>query len=82
MYNRYFGSPCHDVSGSSGGGSLKSKCLNGGVCRPHLNEYKCQCRPGFMGPHCEQSTDSVDFKTPVNFDGKTQLAIDNKITRK
>ena len=34
---------------------LSSPCQNRGMCIDHLNEYTCECKPGFNGSHCETS---------------------------
>lgn len=28
-------------------------CSNDGVCRNFINEYTCQCAPGYEGAQCE-----------------------------
>lgn len=33
-----------------------SPCLNEGSCVLRLGSYRCECRPGWDGPHCENRT--------------------------
>ena len=28
-------------------------CFNGGICIPNGDDYRCRCKPGFEGFHCE-----------------------------
>ncbi len=34
-------------------------CLNKGICRPLLLDYKCECLFGSYGQHCEHVTTSL-----------------------
>ena len=36
-----------------------SPCENGGTCEEIENNYKCQCRPGYMGYNCEGKTNNI-----------------------
>ena len=33
------------------------KCYNDGVCVDLLNNFTCDCHPGFRGPFCEENID-------------------------
>ena len=32
---------------------LRQPCLNGATCHDHVNNYTCDCAPGFYGRQCE-----------------------------
>lgn len=32
---------------------LYSSCLNGGTCHDLVNDFRCECAPGFQGMNCE-----------------------------
>jgi len=36
-------------------------CLNGGRCQDGLNEYQCNCTPGFTGTHCDTGASLLLF---------------------
>ena len=38
-------------------------CDNGGTCSKHVNDYRCECPPGFSGFLCEEGMayQSVSF---------------------
>jgi len=30
-----------------------SPCWNGGYCQDHVNNYTCDCKPGYVGYNCQ-----------------------------
>jgi hypothetical protein len=37
---------------------INSPCVNGGVCKDGVNEYKCMCRIGWSGDRCTEEHDA------------------------
>ena len=33
---------------------LPTSCYNGATCVDGVNTYTCSCRPGYVGPRCNQ----------------------------
>lgn len=36
-------------------------CLNGGTCFDQVNQFQCQCQPGFAGTRCQTSKFHLAF---------------------
>ena len=32
---------------------ISSPCQNGGYCWDHVNNYTCDCQPGYVGYNCQ-----------------------------
>lgn len=47
---RYDGFPCNVT------------CLNGGVCIPGFNKFKCKCQNGFSGKFCQKGKFKIFFQ--------------------
>ncbi|XP_078614894.1 agrin-like isoform X21 [Branchiostoma floridae x Branchiostoma japonicum] len=62
-------------------------CKNGGVCKPMMADYKCECSAGYTGKRCEKApSESVDpaplRQEGVGLDGTTILSYPNAINKR
>ncbi|OAF67139.1 hypothetical protein A3Q56_05127 [Intoshia linei] len=64
---------------------IDNPCLNGSECINYLNKYKCICREGFSGKHCERSCSPkkdiiiiLEVSDSENFDGMI-LSLENQL---
>ena len=46
-WNNYFAADIDDCA--------INPCQNGANCEDGINEYRCECEPGWQGTNCEQS---------------------------
>ena len=37
-----------------------SPCLNNGTCLEDSESFECDCRPGYVGPRCQDETDECE----------------------
>lgn len=72
---KYSGFPCSHVT---------NPCLNGAMCIPMMNEYKCVCKKGYYGKNCENKNymDIMNNNLPVKFDGNTFYAYRSRGSRR
>ena len=45
---------------------LSNPCLNGANCVDLKDNFKCQCKPGYWGHHCEREIDECALKPCMN----------------
>ena len=45
---------------------IHSPCENGGECIDLIKDYKCRCKPGFVGVHCQINIDECEMQPCAN----------------